>query len=283
MRIEDLESRISNIPTLPIVADEINRASRQDDFTAKSLAKIIEKDPPLTGKMLKLSNSAYYGFLRKVTTLDRAATLLGFHTVRNLALSVSISTFFSSDHDNIDMQGLWHHSLGCAVAAKILLHGKNPKLEEEAFLCGVIHDIGAIILINSFPDKMREALRVMREKNIPQSAAEKEVIGVTHQEVGAYLADKWNFPEKYSRIIRLHHKPPVSTMDPADMDNVLLLAVYAGNQLAKITGLGKSLDPKMSGVMPDAWKILGVSLGEIAELRSAIKTSFTALVRSWEE
>jgi HD-like signal output (HDOD) protein len=283
MRIEELSKYITDIPTLPMVAHEINLASQRDDFTAKSLGEIIEKDPPLTGKMLRLANSAYYGFARQISTLDRAVTLLGFDTVRSLALTVSVSQLFGEARSiKVDMKGFWRHCLGCAIAAKTMMNRNNPGLVEEAFLCGIIHDIGAIILLNNFPDETANALHMMEEKKIPQSEAEKKELGVTHEEAGAFLADKWNFPVKYYRVIRLHHKPPSANMDTTDMENILQVAVYVGNQLAKAAGLGRSLDSRRSEVTPASWQIFGISLKELPALRVQLKKDFDSVTRSFD-
>jgi HD-like signal output (HDOD) protein len=284
MRIEDIDKYIKDIPTLPMVAHEINLASQRDDFTAKSLGKIIEQDPPLTSKMLRLANSAYYGFARQVSTLDRAVTLLGFNTVKNLALTVSVFQLFEkAQSTDVDMPGLWRHSLGCAIAAKTTMNRKDPDLAEEAFLCGIIHDIGTIILLNNFPEETKKALQMMEEKNIAQSEAEKKVLGVAHEQVGAFLADKWNFPVEYSRVIRLHHKPPSPKMDTTEMKNFLQVAVYVGNQLAKAVGLGRSLDNQMSGVMPETWRLLDISLKELPALRIRIKKDFESATQPFDE
>ncbi len=282
MKVEDLEKKLANIPTLPTVAMEINRVSQRDDFTARTLGAIIEKDPALAVKLLKLANSAYYGLVRQVSTVDRALTLLGVNTVRNLALSVSVANLFESSEIGVDLEGLWRHSLGCAVAAEALMKRYAPPLSEEAFLLGVIHDIGCLVLVQNFPKEVVLSLKLMKEKNLSQSEAEKEVIGVSHQEVGAFLADKWNFPLKYSRIVRLHHSPPLDTMDTTKDDNKLLLAVYVANQLAKALQIGTSFAPQDRGVAPAAWKMLEIAMAELPELRSTVKEAYETIVQSWQ-
>ena len=282
MKIKDLADKIRDIPTLPVVVHQINIESQNDTFTSKILAAIIKKDPPLSAMLLRLANSAYYGFARKISSLDRAITLLGFNVVKNLACTVSVSRFFSAnDSSQVDMQGLWHHCLGTAITAKILTREVAPHLAEEAFLAGILHDLGSIIIINSFPELALEVLRVIAEENISQSEAEQRLVGFSHGAAGAYLADKWNFPARFHRIIHLHHSPPPRLVDPSDEENILLMAVYAGNQLAKNLGLGKSLDPIMSGVMPTAWQSLAIEPVRLRELKEEIKDSFEMMVAEW--
>lgn len=281
-KLEDLENRIRDIPTLPLVAHQLNVESQKDTFTSQILAGIIEKDPPLTAKLLKLANSAYYGFTRNVATLDRAITLLGFNTVKNLACAVSVSRFFGPEQEGqVDMEGLWKHCLGTAVGARLLIRNISHPLAEEAFLCGILHDIGTIVILNNFQDQALAALRLMAEKKISQSEAEKEMIGFTHEAAGAYLVDKWNFPARYYRIIRLHHNPPPQLIAPDDVENLLLIAVYAGNQLSKVLGLGKSLEPVSSGVLPSVWKSLGIDPAKLRDLREQIRKDYEVIAHEW--
>jgi len=281
-KLEDLEKEISDIPTLPLVAHQLNVESQKDTFTSRILAGIIEKDPPLSAKILRLSNSAYYGFSSKVSTLDRAITLLGFATLKNLACAVAISNFFAAGHeDEVDLPGLWRHCLGTATSARQLIKIVAPGLAEEAFMAGILHDVGSIIIFNNFPEQALEALRLMKAKKISQSEAEKEVIGFTHEAAGAFLVDKWNFPPRFYRIIRMHHSPPPQVIAPDDAENLLLMAVYAGNQLSKVLGLGKSLEPVSSGVMPVAWKSLGVDPPKLRELKEQIKQDFEVFGSEW--
>ena len=281
-KLEDLEKNIGDIPTLPMVAHHLNVESQKDTFNSKILAAIIEKDPPLAAKILRLSNSAYYGFSTKVASLDRAITMLGFNTVKNLACAVAISGFFTpAQAGKVDLPGLWKHCLGTAACARRLVGSIAPPLAEEAFLSGILHDIGTIIIFNNFPDLALESLRVMREKKISQSDAEKEVIGFTHEAAGAFLVSKWNFPPSFYRITRLHHNPPPQEAAEGDVEGLVLMAVYAGNQLSKSMGLGVSLEPVPRGVIPAAWKSLGLEPSRLRELRGLIQQDYDVLNREW--
>ena len=284
MEISVLENRIQDLPTLPLVAHQINIESQQDSFTAKSLGSIIEKDPSLTAKVLRLANSAYYGFSRQVSSIDRAVVLLGSNTIKNLALTISVSKVFSECEDPpIDQEGLWHHCLGCAVAAKAIVRITDSSLAENAFLGGIIHDIGIIVMLNVFPDKMVKTLEHMEVSEVSLSEAEREIFGFSHQEAGALLSEKWNFPKIYSKSIRLHHTPPPASLTRIDRENLPQYAVYAGNQIVKELGLGKSLDPRAGFIPSSFWEMLGVPYDMLPELRNAIKDEFDDMINSWEQ
>jgi putative nucleotidyltransferase with HDIG domain len=282
MSIADFREKIQDLPTLPAVANQLNIESQKDTFTAGSLSEIIGKDPPLSAKVLKLSNSAYYGLTRQVTTIDRGVALLGINTIRNLALAVSIFKIVRQGKSAIiDLKSLWHHSLGCAVAAKVVARVKNPQMEEEAFLCGIIHDIGLFAMINMFPEKMEEVLGLMQHNGMRQIDAERKVLGYTHTEAGAVLAESWNFPEKHARGIRFHHNPFVKSIDPDEPNSTLVFAVYAGNQIAKAMDLGMSIAQGEGGIIPEAWKTLGVLVNDLPALKIVIKTDYDNILQNW--
>ena len=282
MNLSAFEDKLEDLPSLPAVANQLNIETQTESLTAKGLGKIVSIDPSLAAKVLKLSNSAYYGLAQKVTTIDRAITLLGFNTIRKLALSLSVFKIFTDQKElEVDMEGLWRHSLGCASAAKTLARITNPGFEEEAFLCGLIHDIGIIAMLSTFPDEMKTTIRMMKEAKLVQNEAEKRIFGFTHQEAGAVLSNKWNFPEKYNKAIRFHHDPFVGSVDPEEPDSLLIFTVYAGNQIVKTLSIGKSFDYRITGVDSRTWAMMGTSPKQLIGLKSTIKKDYENTIKSW--
>lgn len=282
MSLSEFASRLDELPTLPAVATQINIETKDDALTAKGLSEIVSRDPALATKVLKLANSAYYGLLRQVTSIDRAITMLGFNTITNLALTLSVFKLFTNESNiQIDMEGLWHHSVGCASATKILVSQIDPSHAEEAFLGGLLHDIGIIAMIKVFPDKTAQTIQLINDENAIQSEAESRSFGFTHQEAGSFLAEQWNFPEKFTRSIRFHHDPFVKSVDPNDPASLLIYAVYVGNQITKSLSLGRSFDTKMTGVNPEAWKILGITPKLLLNLKNTIRNDYQNTVSLW--
>jgi len=286
MDIKDFLKKIKDLPTISSVANQINLNEKDRSLTAKSLSDIISRDPALTAKVLKLANSAYYGLVREVATLDRAVTVLGFETVKNLALTVSVFNVFRSRQGQlIDFRDLWYHSLGTAVAAKAicsrtpaLLHDKN--LAEQAFLCGIIHDIGKIAMVRNLPEEMAQVFERMQQTQVPQYEAERELIGFTHQRAGQALADAWHFPEEYLKVIRQHHAPAVTQEgDPRTMQ--LIMAVYIGNKIAKVMHLGASTDPLAVKITPDDLKKGGINGNDLPPLIASIREAYASLLEQW--
>jgi putative nucleotidyltransferase with HDIG domain len=176
---------------------------------------------------------------------------------------------------------LWYHSLACASATRTLTSLTNPALEEEAFICGLLHDIGIIGMSQAFPKETARVVELMKETGLTQSEAEIRSFGFTHQEAGALLAEQWNFPETYHRAIRFHHNPYVESVDHEQPDSLLIYAVYAGNQIVKTMSFGRSFDMHMTGVDLRTWKILGTTPKMIIDLKSQIKRGFDGTLASW--
>lgn len=283
--VEKLIRGINDLPTLPYVMIQINQALTDDSVTIHAVSEIIEKDPSLTSKVLRLANSSYYGLSYHVDTITRAITVLGFNTVRNLAFTASVFKIFSENVSfTFDIKGLWHHSLGCAIASKTLIHNEDPVLGEKVFICGILHDIGKIIIAQNLPDLLEKVLKEIEDnRNMTLYDAEKNIIGLTHSEVGALVAEKWRFPKELTSIIRFHHKPSLVNPFPDITDYTILHnGVYAGNQIAKSIALGKSTDGKVSTVPPSTWKSLGISEKKLPDILYRIKLDFAAVANSWD-
>ncbi|MBU0483049.1 MAG: HDOD domain-containing protein [Proteobacteria bacterium] len=282
MKATDLIDKIKELPTLPTVAAQINAEMRKESLTAKSLGTIISQDAALTAKVLKLSNSAFYGLVRQVDSVDRAVTVLGLNTIKNLALSISIHKFFKKNSAGfIDMDGLWHHSLGCAVAAQTLAARIDPHLAAKAFICGILHDLGINVIADQLPDEMALIIGTIAESKQRQVEVEKEVIGFSHCRVGSVLADKWNFPEEYAKAINFHHNPGLAKT--TELDEIrLIAAVHIGNKIAKIKNFGTSIDPQSDHIENKTWGVLNVSKEMIPVLLKSIDTDYHNLLAAWE-
>lgn len=279
---------MKDLPTLPSVVLRVNQALMDNLATIDSVSEIIGRDPALTSKVLRLANSSYYGLSYHVDTLARAITVLGFNAIRSLAATVSVFKIFGRD-----MKGLWHHSLGCAIASKALVHRMDTELQEKAFICGLIHDIGKVVIAQNLPGETTEVLRRLEDGNaVDMAEIEKDLIGFTHPEVGALIAEKWHFPKEFSLAIRLHHcldvpgtgdKPSgAAGMEEEDGSSILIYAVYAGNQVAKNLGLGKSWNKRVKEIHALVWEILGLAEEELPELFTGITEDFSSIVNTWD-
>lgn len=286
MNLRDFLKKVKDLPTISAVANEINTRDRNDSLTANSLGTIIARDPALTATVLKLANSAYYGMAREITSLERAVTILGFDTIKNLALTISVFHVFKNQAGNLlDLKGLWYHSLGVGLAAKHLaLHtpilAADKTLPEQAFVCGILHDIGKIAFARSLPAEMAEILKQTRNGPIVQHEIEKNILGFNHQKAGQAMAASWNFPEDYQTVIRLHHTPSVAAIGDPKVA-ALVRVVYLGNKIAKALHLGESTDPHMPKVTPDDLKNMGINKQALPEIIQQIKNEYAQCLEAW--
>jgi HD-like signal output (HDOD) protein len=286
MNLRDFLKKIKELPTISAVANEINDRDKNDALTAKALGTIITRDPALTATVLKLANSAYYGMAREITSIERAVTILGFDTIKNLALTISVFHVFKNQDGHLfDLKGLWYHSLGVGLAAKHLsLHSPmlacDKTLPEQAFICGILHDIGKIAFAQNLPAEMAEILRQTRTGTAAQHEIEKNILGFNHQKAGQAMADAWNFPEEYQTVIRLHHAPTTAASDNPRIA-ALVMAVYLGNKIAKALHLGESTDPHMAQVTPEDLKNMGINKHSLPEIVQQIKSEYAQCLEAW--
>ncbi|MEO7993428.1 MAG: HDOD domain-containing protein [bacterium] len=207
---------LQEIPTLPLVATKIIQMTNDPRSSASDLQNLISHDPAIAAKVLKLANSAFYGLPGKVSNLNRAVTLLGFNTVRSLALSISVIEAFpgGSATPHFNRALFWEHSLAVAEGARILAARSCPELKDEAHMAGLFHDIGKIVMDQCFSEYFTSAMRLAYENRISTSDAEMTIMKVDHAELGAQVAEKWNFPSSLVEVIRYHHAISFSTETP---------------------------------------------------------------------
>ncbi len=269
-RLRQITEKVIGLPSLPTVVTQLINLVGDPATSARDISQLISADQALTAKILKVANSAFYGFPRKIATVQLAIVVLGFETVKNLGLSVAVLKRFHAGkaHPLFDRQQFWEHAIGCGVAARMLVRKRNRKLEGEAFVAGVLHDIGKLILIEYFPDEFGESLELACDELLTISEAEMKVIGVTHAEIGGWLAEKWNLPESLVQAITYHHNP-LAVEEPSE----ILMVTHTANALIRHNhigqagdSLGASLSPEVSTVFKAGRDILDEDwLAELSE------------------
>jgi len=206
---------IEDLPTLPLIAMEVNKMLQDYNTPIGKLNELIKNDPAMVPRILKLVNSSFYGFNSKIANIDRAIILLGFNTISNAIVSVAIIDTLSikGSLDDFQMKDFWEHSVAVAVISKYLSEKNHLCLPEEAFTGGLLHDIGKLILSQYFPDIFNKVIISAKENNTTFYNAEKKEILFTHAELGAFMADKWNLPDRLVDTIKYHHAVRRSVKD----------------------------------------------------------------------
>lgn len=201
--------KVNELPSLPIVTNKVITLIDDPEVSAPQVCEMICRDQVLTTKILKLVNSAYYGLPRKVSTLTDAVTILGLDTLRTLTISVSAFRTFSKGAGvkGLTSNQVWQHSIACAAAAKIIARKISFAQAEQAFLAGLLHDIGKMVLLNFLPEEYSLAIEKTNTDGINLVRAEMEVFGIDHAQLGKILVEKWNLPDILTEPIAGHHKP----------------------------------------------------------------------------
>lgn len=229
--IDRIIQTIEQIPTLPVISTQIQNLFRNEHVTVKQIENIIDKDPPLAAKIMKLVNSSFYGVLNKVSTIEHALIILGFNEVRSITLGFAIQNHFRTASTVFDPKRFWRHSIVCSQIAKYL--AKHFKMVDDGtfFFSGLIHDIGKMVIDQYFPEEFEGIINYITMNKSTFSKAEKEILGVTHYQISAKLLQQWNFPQKVTMQIFYHHAPWYDKNFTSDS-----IVLYLSNILAKIAG-----------------------------------------------
>ncbi len=201
--------QMREIPSLPEVAARVVRVVDNPRTSAVDLAKVISLDPALTARVLRLANSALYGYSGRVGTVVQGVTVLGFTQVRSLVLTVSVLDVFSRMKSNqaFPHREFWEHCVGCAVAARLLARNSRLCPPEEAFVAGILHDVGKLVLAVVMPNDYTEVLQAAEQQQNTLAGTEATELGFTHATAAGWLAERWRLPRPLAQAVENHHDP----------------------------------------------------------------------------
>lgn len=203
---EELD-RIDSVPMLPSMVTRVLGMMDDPNVTAYQLADVVGKDQSLVTSILRIINSSYYGFNWRISSVSQAVVLLGFRTIRNLVLATSVMNTFASQAASsaFDRRLHWKHSIACATGASLLARKWRCADADDAFLAGLVHDVGRVIMDQLAPESFAKAMQVAQNEGIPLFEAEQQLFALTHAEIGRHIALKWSFPEPIAEAIAHHH------------------------------------------------------------------------------
>ncbi len=241
---------VDRMPAFPKSVHHILQLTSDLNFRPKELIHIIDHDPVLTMKILRLVNSSYFGFPRRIMSNNQAAVFLGINTVKNLAISVVTSGIVSQNkQDWLNMNDFLLHALATATITKRLglQLGVSEVNATDYFVAGLLHDFGKVVFFQFLPQEFNTALRLANSQKIALYLAEREIIGADHAEMGAMLGEKWQLPASLVACIREHHNLEISAL-PADTDTMMLDCVRVANNIAKHLNFGQSGSPVLDAI-----------------------------------
>jgi len=203
---EDRVLSADNLPTLPVVAMKVLELIQRPDVSVNQLARVIQHDPPLAARILKLANSSLFGMSKKIASIQQAMVVLGLRTVKVLALSFSmVDSFQGKDEGLFDLERYWRRSLTMAVGAKLLAEAATDSRRDEAFVGGLLADIGVLAAHRCAPQEYEQVLRTYAEGAVSLQDAEQALLGTTHAQLTGRLLAHWSLPEMLCDAIAAHH------------------------------------------------------------------------------
>ena len=246
-------ANLADLPSLPAVVMELLNTIDQEDVDISVLAKKVSHDQALTAKTLRMANSSMYGLQVKVTTIQQAITFLGFQSTRNLITAAAITGCFSEGAcQGFDDNAFWRHSIATAVCAKTL--ARQLRLNQDyAFTAGLLHDIGRLVLVASFPQHYEKVIIYRAAHDCYLLEAERAVLGVDHIVAGLALAEHWNFSDTIRLAIAGHHDPEASGA------GFLAAIVHVADSIVHALDLARVPDDLVPPVSTVAWSALGLS------------------------
>lgn len=267
--VDNAVKEISHIATLPEVTVKIIELVEDPNSTAQDLHKIISNDPALCSRILKVVNSSFYGLPGQIGSINRAIVLLGLNAVKNIAISASLAKLFKGGQlcPAFSAKDLWAHSVHTAAAAKLIADSRKLGLPDEAFLAGLMHDIGVMVELQFNRNGLIEVMNNLKvgKDGVPGASMldlEKQTFQATHQDFGRGLCEKWKFPKIFSAVTGFHHNPGEAPSEA----RTLVSVVHVADRIAGGLEKGYRLDLpslEVDGAVMEALKLDEGALNEI--------------------
>lgn len=250
--IDKLVGEIAELQPLPVVATRVLRITDGEQFSAHELSQAIAADQALTAKVLRLSNSAYYGFPRRITTARDAVVLLGFRAVRTATLASCVIETVPGGRV-MDPMRAWRYSMTVGLLAEVLARASRLH-QDEAFTAGILHNIGRLALDQHRPLQLAKAKRIAEDRGVAAAQAEQEVFGFTSAELGGALALHWNFPPELAEVVAHHQLNLDALPDPES----LAAYVIRARMFARSAGITDGFEAPLTRMGPSVWDDVAV-------------------------
>lgn len=261
---QDIVDRIHTIPSLPEVVTQVVRLVNDPKSSAHSIEEIMGKDPAMAAKILRMVNSVYYGLKEPVHDLEQAIAILGFKTIRSIALSISVINAFQQKDAGFNMKAYWTHSAVCACIGRSV--GQRVKLKdpELPFVIGLLKDIGMVVLVQYAPDEMRQIVALAREYKLPFHVACRKIMDTDQMQIGAWLAGRWELDREIRDAIAYQ-----LDLDAAPDQVLVSIGMFAEYLcgLKKIRCAGQCEEPQLN---PMVWTHLGFDKTALVEALSVV-------------
>jgi putative nucleotidyltransferase with HDIG domain len=265
--IEKLVAKVGDLPAVPSIVSQVAHLVEDPDSSVEDLRRVLENDPALAARILKLANSAIFGFSRRIETLQHAISLVGFRSVKTMVMAASIKGVFK--RFGLTERMLWEHStMAGAVASQLAGYGEIDIDREEAFTVGLLHDLGKIALNNTCEKEYNEVVSRVYNDGLSFVAAEREIFGFDHAELGALVASKWKLSQRLETAIRCHHSP-AEMLELADEEKRLTALAVVTTAACTRLGIGRRAPVSQLDLTTlEAWSVLGLGPQDVEPVLS---------------
>lgn len=277
---EALLKGLVELSSLPFIYIKINEAVNNPRSSIEDISEIISGDPGLTSRLLRLVNSAFYGFPSKIETVSRALLMVGTQQIRDLALATSVMSLFKGIPGRlVSMESLWRHSVACGLAARMLATVRQRKTNVDLFFtAGIIHDIGRLVIYKKIPETAQRMILRCKANKEPLYVVEKEELGFDHSDLGHMLAQSWNLPPSLKEVLACHHYPWEAKQYPIETS-----VVHIADYVAHAIQLGDSGEQYIPPLNENVWELVGIPASIISTTSDQLRHEFEDVVQSlWE-
>jgi HD-like signal output (HDOD) protein len=268
--LEELLKKAEGLISFPEVCIRINTMVDDPRVSAADIGKVIQQDPALTARLLKIANSPLYGFASEIDTVSRAVTVLGSKEIRDLAFATSAIKAFDVKPGLEAIEELWSHNIYCAIACRQLAESSPGGRTESIFIAGLLHDIGRLLFISLLPEDISTKIQHLSATGHGESnlyLAEREVIGFDHAEAGGELIRQWNLPDSLFECVRYHHEPSKADQHPLEV-----AIVHLADCVAHAVQDETEIDQQLAAVDPSSWEQTGLTLEDLETVLPVVKS-----------
>jgi HD-like signal output (HDOD) protein len=258
-----------DLPPMPHIAAEVISKLSEPDSTARDIHNLMQKDQALAARVLKVANSPYYGASRSISTLRDALMFMGFDAIRSLIMTAVLKGMFSSV--SLTEKLIWEHTVGAGLAAKMIGEAVRFQRKDEAYLAGLMHDVGKAALLLRSPAVMRDIIQEVYNDGADFFEVELRTLGFTHTDVGQMIADKWRFSLDIEDAIANHHQPGQARSAP-ELTHIVSMA----NSICHKLEVGPTRKPDLDLSEMESTKALGLSQASIEKILSAMREALQA-------
>ncbi len=251
-----LAEDIGQLVSFPEVYLRLEELLNEPGCGTQQVAQVISQDPGMSLKVLRIANSPFFGLSREVDTVARAVTVLGMSRVREAVLTSAAGKVLTEiPNDLISIEDFWHHSIHCGLVARALASRSDLVTEDFAFIAGLLHDIGQLVLFNRYPGEMRVAIDLIADgdSELQMYSAEQKVLGTDHTAIGAALLHVWHLPERLKECIEFHHQPERALHFPLEA-----AVIHIANSLTHLAQSGSEDLADAPPVDAQIWRTLGL-------------------------